>query len=326
MISATIRIAALAVGGVMLALHVRPGSAQSYPQRPITLINPAAAGGFNEIVKAVVFDKVARALGVPIVMEAKGGGGGMVGAMAAVGAEPDGYTLLLAGASITATNPVVRKDVPYDPLRDFTPIVMLADAQLMLVVNAAVPAKDAREFVALARARPGQLDYGSYGQGSTSHLGFELFRSVAGIDVVHVPYRGSAPLLAAMRAGEVQASFDFLPAVRSYAETGTMRILGLAADRRSALIPEVPTLTEQGYPVIAGGALMVLAPAGLPVPIADRLNAEINKVLALPDVRQRLGEIGFVVVGGTREQASRQIATDLAKWRKLAREINLEPQ
>lgn len=297
-----------------------------YPIRTITLINPAAAGGSNEIIKAVVFDRLAAALGVPIVMESKGGGGGTVGAVAAAAAAPDGYTLLLAGASIIATNPATRKDLGYDPVRDFTPIVTMIDASLMLVVPRNSPARTAREFVDLARAAPGRLNYGSYGPGSASFLAFELFKTIADIDVVHVGYRGGAPLTLALRTGEVQASFDFVQSVRPRAQAGEIRVLGAAAARRSPLLPDVPTLAEQGFPMEAGGVQMLLAPAGLAPEVADRLNAEINRILMLPDVRAKLADAGYEIVGGTRDEAARQIANDLAKWQGLVRRIGFQPQ
>lgn len=317
---------ALACLALASAIAAPPAAAQAYPQRAITLVNPNAPGGTNEIIKGVIFDRLASALGVPIVMESRSGASGAIGAAYVARAEPDGYTLLIAGASIMATNAVTQKALPYDPVRDLAPIIVLTDAQLMLVVNRTVPAADAREFVELARANPGRIDYGSYGPGSASYFGFELFKSVAGFDAVHVPYRGSAPLLAAMLAGEVHASFDFLPPIRHQVETGALRILGLAAPVRSTLVPNVPTLAEQGFPVEAGGVLMLVGPAGLPAAIADRLNAEINVILAQPDVRKRLAEVGYEIVGGTRERAAAQVERDLAKWKKLVRDIGLQPQ
>ena len=316
----------LAISAALLSLVALDATAQAWPARAITIVNPAAAGGSNEVIKAIVFDRLALALGVPVVMESKGGGGGAIGATYVAGAPADGYTLLFAGASVMATGPVTQKSSAYDPVRDFTPIAMLVDATLMLVVNKAVPASDAREFVKLARAQPGRLNYGSYGPGSTSMLGYELFKSVADIEVVHVPYRGAAPLLAAVLGGQVESSFDFPASVRAGVESGALRILGVAAATRSRLLPDVPTLAEQGYPVEASGLQMLVGPAGLPPAVVARLNAEINRILVLPEVRQRLGELGYDVVGGTPEQATRQVAKDLAKWSSLVRTIRFEPQ
>jgi len=317
---------ALGCAAFLLAVVAPNALAQAYPQRAITLVNPNAAGGSNEVIKGVIFDRLATALGVPIVMESRSGASGTIGAAYVARAEPDGYTLLIAGASIMATNAVTKQALPYDPVRDLTPIIVLVNAELALVVNRNVPASSVREFVDLARAQPGRLDYGSYGLGSTSFFAFELFKSVAGIDVLHVPYRGSAPLLAALLAGEVDASFDFLPPIAPHAASGALRILGIAAPSRSTLMPDVPTLAEQGFPVEAGGALMLVGPSGMPPRVVERLNVELNAVLAQPDVRQRLAEIGYEVVGGTRERATKQVAADLAKWKALARTIGLVPQ
>ena len=298
------------------------------PSRPITLINPSAAGGTNEIMKAVVFDRLAVALGVPIVMESRGGGGagGTIGAAIAAQAAPDGYTLLLAGASVLSTNPATHKALAYDPVRDFTPIVMLTDAKMGLVVTKSVQANNAREFVAEARARAGKFDYGSYGQGTTSFFAFETFKTIADVDAVHVPYRGGGPLLVAMLGGQVQASMDYVAAVRSYHQAGTLRVLGIAAPQRSAVLPDVPTLTEQGFPVVANGVQVLIAPAGLPPEIADRLNLEVNKILALPEVRQRFADIGYEVRGGTRAQAAAHVVTELAKLKALVEKLGLELQ
>ena len=312
----------------VLGMLAFDAAAQQYPQRAITLVNPSAPGGTNEIMKSVVFDRLAAALGVPIVMESKGGGGagGAIAAEYTANAPADGYTLLLAGPSVLSTNPATRKSLPYDPVRDFTPIVMLTDAKIGLVVGKAVTATNVREFVAAARARPGTLDYGSYGSGTTSFLAFELFKTVADVDAVHVPYRGGAPLLIAMLSGQVQASFDYVAQVRPHHQTGALRMLGIASAKRASALPDVPTLAEQGYPVEAGGVQVLVAPAGLPPEIADRLNAEINRILALPEVRQRFAEIAYDVLGGTREQAATHIATELVQWRTLVQRIRFEPQ
>ena len=300
-------------------------AAQDYPVRTITLINPASAGGSNEALKAIIFDRVATALGVPIVMESKSGAGGAIAAAYVAKAAPDGYTLLLAGGSITATLPVTKKDLPYDPLRDFTPIVTLIGTAPLLVVQKSLPAATAKEFVEFARARPGKLNYGSHGPGSATFLAFEAFKQVAGIDLVHVPYRGSAPLLNALLAGEVEASLEVPPTIKPHVAAGTLRVLGIASPARSPLFPDVPTLTEQGYPLAATGFIVLAAPSGLPSSIVERLNTEVDKVLALPEVRQRILDMGYEPAGGTPEQAVGWIRADLEKYRRLTREIGFRP-
>ena len=309
----------------LAALLSLDAAAQAWPTRPITLVNPVAAGGSNEQLKTIIIDRVAAALGVPIVMESRSGAGGTIGAAYVAKAAPDGYTLLLAGTSVTVTNPVVRKDLPYDPLRDFTPIASLIDTSALLIVPRSVPATNAREFVALARSQPGKLNYGSYGRGTSNFLGFEWFKQTAKIDVVNVPYKGSAPLLLALRAGEVQAALEYPPTIKPFLPDGTFRVLGIAARERSPLFPDVPTLAEQGFPAATGGYIMLVGPAGLPPAIADRLNAEVNKVLAMPDVRQRILDIGYEPAGGTRESASAWIRTESDRWRRVLRDIGYEP-
>lgn len=323
---ATPRITAAAVALAALgAFTTLDAAAQDWPARAITLVNPVASGGSNEQVKAILLDRVAAALGVPIVMESRSGAGGTIGAAYVAKAAPDGYTLLIAGASVTVTNPAVRKDLPYDPVRDFTPIVSLIGTAPLLIVPKAVPAANAKEFVELARAQPGKLNYGSYGRGTSNFLAFELFKRAAGIDVVNIPYRGSAPLLIALRAGDVQAALEYPPTIMPYLADGTFRILGIASAQRSRLFPDVPTLVEQGYPAVTGGYLMLVGPPGLPAAIVERLNAEVNKALALPEVRQRILDIGYEPAGGTRDDASGWIRTELQRWRAVLRDIGYEP-
>ena len=322
------RMAAPGITAAVVALSVLvslDAAAQDWPTRAITIVNPVAAGGSNELVKAIILDRVAAALGVPIVMESRSGAGGTIGAAYVAKAAPDGYTLLMAGTSVTVTNPVVRKDLPYDPLRDFTPIVTLIETAALLIVPKALPATNAKEFVELARSQPGKLNYGSYGRGTSNFLAFELFKRVAGIDVVGIPYRGSAPLLLALRAGEVESALEYPPTIMPYLGDGTFRVLGIAARSRSRLFPDMPTLLEQGYNVSTGGYIMLVAPAGLPPAIADRLNSEVNKVLAMPDVRQRILDIGYEPAGGTRDAATAWIGTEMSRWRRVLSDIGYEP-
>jgi len=311
--------------GLLLGIVAWAGAADAqapaWPARTITLVNPAAAGGSNEALKSIIFDRVAVALGVPIIMESRSGAGGAIAAAYAAKAAPDGYTLLLAGGSITATLPVTKKDLPYDPLRDFTPIVTLIGTAPLLVVPASMPAGSAKELVDLARAQPGKLNYGSYGRGTTNYFAFELFKHVAGIDVVSIPYRGSAPLLVALLAGEVQTAFEQPPTIRTYIAEGKLRALGVASRERSRLFPDVPTMLEQGFAVSTAGGIILAAPAGLPAAIAERLNLEVNKVLALPEVRQRILEIGYEPMGGTREQASNWVRAGYDEWQRLTHDI-----
>jgi tripartite-type tricarboxylate transporter receptor subunit TctC len=311
--------------GVAACLLAVQAGAQDYPTRTITLVNPAAAGGSNEALKSIIFDRVAAALGVPIIMESRSGAGGAIAAAYVAKAPADGYTLMLAGGSVLATLPVTKKDLPYEPLRDFTPIVTLITTAPLLVVPTSTPATSAKEFVDLARAHPGKLDYGSYGRGTTNYFAFELFKHVAGIDVVGIPYRGSAPLLVALLASEVDAAFEQPPTIRSYLQDGKFRALGIASAERSPMFPGVPTMIEQGYPVSTPGGIILAAPAGLPASIADRLNREVNKVLALPEVRQRILETGSEPGGGTREEAMSWVRSAYESWARMTRDLDYVP-
>jgi len=318
------RLAALCL--VAVVLGAAGARAQSWPNRPITLINPAAAGGSNELVKTIVFDRVANALGKPIVMESRAGATGAIAASITARAAPDGYTLLLGQSGALTTAPVTQTGIAYDPLRDFTPISTLIELPLFLVVSKALPVRDVGELVDAMRREPGRYNYGSWGPGSVNFLTFEQFKTLTGTKAVHVPYKGGAPLLQGMLAGDVEVAFMDLPTLRPHVESGTLRILGIAAATRYPTLPDLPTLGEQGLRIVAGGYLILVAPAGLPESIADRLNAEVVRVLAEPDVRRRLLEAGNVAVGGTREEAAHRIATDIAKWRRVVRDIGYQPQ
>lgn len=309
-----------------LAPATRSARAEPWPDRPITLINPAQAGGSNEMVKAVVFDRVAAAIGKPIVMESRAGAGGTIAAGLVARAVPDGYTLMLALSATLTSIPATRKDLDYDPQRDFTPISTLVEFPLVLVVTKAVPARDLRQLVDAMRREPDRYNYGSWGQGSVNFLAFEQLKRQTDTHAVHIPYKGGAPLLQALVAGEVQVALTEYATLRPHLDSGAVRVLAVAARTRLPFLPGVPTLAEEGVNLAAGGYLMLVGPAGLPSPIADRLNAEVVRALAVPEARRRLEDAGNVVVGGSRDEAANRIATDLARWRKVVDDIGYQPQ
>lgn len=300
--------------------------AESWPERPITLVSQGAPGGSTDRIKTIVFDRVATALGKPMVLDSRPGAAGTIAASYTARAAPDGYTLFLGTSGSLTAAPAVQKNVPYDTLRDFTPITTLIENSLALVVARSVPARDARELVEAMRREPGRYNYGSWGLGSGNFLAFEQFKILTGTDAVHVPYKGAAPLLQGILAGDVQVAFMDLPALRPHVEAGTLRMLGLAAQARDPTLAALPTLSEQGLPIVAGGYFFLVGPAGLPDPIANRLHAEVVRVLAEPEVRRQLLEIGNVPVGDTRRESTERIASELAKWKRVVDAIGFQPQ
>lgn len=297
--------------------------AQRYPERPVRVINPFPAGGSGDIVARTVYDKVGAALGQPFLVESRVGAAGAIGTDYVAKAAPDGYTLAHGTSSTFVVNPNVQKNLPYDPIKDFTPIVMVVTAPYLLLVNPSVPASTLPELVKYAKANPGKLNYGSFGQGSSNHLAYELLRSVTGIEATHVAYKGGAPLLTGLLANEVQSSLDVAATVLPHVRSGKLKLIGIATAKRSAILPETPTLIEQGYKIEAATFFATLGPAKLPAPIVTTLNREINKALALPEVRERLLQNGTEVVGGSPEQLAGIIASELKKWGTLVRERKL---
>ncbi len=302
-----------------------PAIAQStdYPAKSIRLINPFPAGGTGDVVARVVFDKVGAALGVPVIVEARTGAAGVVGTEFVARAPADGSTLIIGTASTFGALSSTRKNLSYDAIRDFEPVVMMAKLPYLLLVHPSVPAKSLPEFIAHAKANPGKMNYSSFGSGSSNHLAYELLRHMTGIDLVHIPYRGGAPAILALMAGDVQSSLDLYTTSFQHIQEGKKKVLGVASRQRSSLLPDVPTLAEQGVPLDAGTFLAVLGPAGLPAPVVNRLNAEVNKALKMPDVQKRLAAAGTEIVGGTPQELSADIKTEVEKWAKLVRERGL---
>ena len=299
-------------------------SAQTYPDHVVRIINTFPAGGSGDAVLRVVFDKVSAALGHPFIAETRTGAGGSIGTEFVAKAPPDGYTLLLGTASTFGTNSATMPKLSYDAVRDFTPVVMMASTPYLLLVHPSVPASNAKEFVAYAKANPGKLNYGSFGNGSSNQLAYELFKQVAGIEVVHVPYKGGAPLITALLAGEVQSSLDVYATANPHIKAGKFKLLGVASAKRSSLLPETPTLTEQGYAVEGGTFFAILGPAKMPANVVETLNREINRALQQPDVRERLTALGIEIAGGTPEALAATISRDVQKWSKLVKDRNLK--
>lgn len=298
--------------------------AAEYPVRPIRVVVPFPAGGNADILARIMAQKMAEAWRQSIVVDNRAGAAGIIGAEAAAKSAPDGYTLFMGTTGTQATNPAVYSKLPYDPQRDFAPISNFADSPFLLVTHPSLPVRAVKDLVALARVRPGQLHYASFGPGSSAHLVGEMLRSAAKIEIVHVAYKGGPPALADLMGGHIEMMFNLLPIVLPHAKAGRLRALGVTASRRAPALPEVPTFAEAGFADLEAGSWYgVLAPAGTPRDIIAKLHAEISRILALPDVRQRLAAEGAEPIGNTPEQFAEQIRGDAARWAKVARQAKV---
>lgn len=295
----------------------------TFPDKPLRIIIPFPPGGALDTVGRIVGQKLSPAIGQPVVIDNRAGGGGSIGAEAAARSAPDGHTLFVGSASTHGTNPNTMK-VAYDSVRDFAPVILLATNPFVLIVNPALPAANAREFVALAKAQPGRLNFASYGSGSSNHLATELFRSLSNTDFVHVPYKGAAPALTDLMSGQVQFMFDAYTNFSAFIKAGKVRALGVGASKRYALLPEVPTLDESGISGYEAGTwFAIFVPAATPRGPVDVLNREIGRVLRDPDVRERLTALGMEVGGGTPQELAARVDNELRKWATLIRERNI---
>ena len=303
-----------------LAALCAPTWAQTYPERAVKLVVPYAPGGSADIVARLITDEWGKALGKSMFIENKGGAGGNLGVDAVAKSPADGYTIGLQTVSL-AINPSLTAKMPYDTLKDLAPIGMVAASQHVLVVNNNLPAKDLKELLALARSKPGKLTYGSAGGGSTFHMSAELFKAMAGVAIVHIPYRGGGPALTDTIAGQVDMSFPVLSAAQGHVQAGKLRALGVTGTKRSPLMPNVPTIAEAGVPNYAFETwFMVFAPAATPKPVIDKLNATLGATLQSAAVKERMAKEGFEATPSTPAQARTRLETEMPKWAKLVKE------
>jgi len=301
------------------ALATEHAAAQAYPAKPLRMIVAQSAGGNADIVARAVGQKLSAALGQPLVIDNRGGGGGIIAAEMVVKALPDGYTLLLASSAFGVT-PSLHRKLPYDPLKDLAPITLVASAPNMLVVHPAQPLKSVRELVDYARAHPGKLNFGSSGNGGSTHLAGELFKLMAGIDIVHVPYKGAAPALVDLLAGNVQLMFASMPSAITHVRAGRLRALAVTGAKRSAAVPELPTVAETGLADFETSAWQgIFAPAATPRAIVTRLNSEVVRAVSLPDLRDRLTAEGAEPVANTPEEFAAYLKRELPKWAKVVK-------
>lgn len=302
-------------------------SAQTYPARSIRLVVPFAAGGGTDIAARIVGAKLSEAMGQPVVVDNRAGASGTIGTELAAKSPGDGYTLLMGSNGPLAINPGLHAKLPYHPLRDFAPVALVTTMPFLMVVHPALPVKSVKELIGLAKARPGQLNYASPGSGSTTHLATELFKAMAGLNIVHVPYKGVAPASTDLISGQVQLLSGDLSTLMPHVRSGKMKALAVTSAKRSTLVPELPTVSESGVPGYeVSGWFGVLAPAGTPREIVVRLNAEIVKGLGSGDVRERLAALGGEVAGGTPEQFADHLRGEIAKWGKLIAAIGLKAE
>ena len=298
-----------------------------YPNRPITLIVTVPPGGAADFVARLIGAKMAEALGQAIVIQNKGGASGTIATEGVAKARPDGYTLLQNAISTHGIGPHLFTQLPYDPVKDFAPIGLIARIPLVLVVHQDVPAKTVAEVIALAKAEPGKLAYASPGNGGAPHLTAELFRSLTGTNILHVPYKGSGPAVADLSEGRVQMMFDGLPAFLPFIQSGKLRPIASAAPERNKLLPDLPTFDELGLKGMHVALWYGLeAPAGTPAPIVERLNTELNKVLALPAVREAFAKQSVDAAPGTPAEFAAFMQSEMERWGKVVKSAGIQPE
>ncbi len=302
-----------------------PVLAQSFPSKPIRLIVGFAPGGPNDILARIVAQKISEATRVPVPVDNRPGADSIIGIQLAARAAPDGYTIATISASSTI-HPSVYRDIPFDIAKDLAPVALLASSAFVLVVNPSVPARSVQELIALAKARPGQLNFASSGIGGTLHLSGELFKSLAHVDMNHVPYKGGAPALNDVISGQLELMFSPMAIAIPQVKSGRLRALAVSSAQRWPSLPDLPSMSEAGVPGYEStGWYGIVAPANTPRDIVTRLNHEIVKLLALPDVRQRLDGLDMQPIGSSPEQMATHIKSELKKWAQVVRDAKLKP-
>jgi tripartite-type tricarboxylate transporter receptor subunit TctC len=303
-----------------VAFAAVPAAAQDYPNRPITLVVPYAAGGGNDLLARIVGEKMSKTLGQQVVIENRPGAGGSTATRAVARSAPDGYTLVIGGTGTLAVNPTLYQNVGYDPRKDFVPVGLIGTSALVVLVNSNLPAHSIRELIELAKKEPGKINYASAGVGSGIHLGTVLFEQMAGVKLTHVPYRGTGPALADLIGGHVSIYFSSLPPARGLVGEGKVRALAVTGAKRSDAFPNLLTVAEAGLPgfeaVLHYG---VVAPAGTPRPIVDKLNAALRDALNAPDTKERMAKDGTEPLPSTPEEYAADINREEKKWSEVVR-------
>lgn len=299
-------------------------AADAYPSKPIRLVCPFPPGGGLDFIARTLADKLAERSGHPVVVDNRPGASGVIGASIVAKAAPDGYTIMLGSSSTLAANPALQRRPYRELIRDFAPVSLVSSVAYVLVVHPSVPAKSVAELIRLAKAQPGRINYASSGTGSASHLAMELFKNMAGVDLVHIPYKGSSPAVIDLIGGQVQAGFNNLIPALPHIRSGKLRALGVSGAARWAGLPDVPAIADSGLPGYEAlqwyGMLM---PAGAPRVIIDRLQHEIAAILQLPDVRERVAREGGIIIGSTPQQFAGHIEREIAKWTRVVTAANI---
>ena len=316
-------LASLASIAAAIALATAPAMAQGWPDKAVRILVPAPAGSSLDVLARTIGEKLKDKFGATVIVENKPAAGGTVATAEVAKAAPDGHTLLLGFNGPLATGPLLQK-VPYDVQKDLAPVVITSSQPNVLAVNAALPVKSVAELVAWAKANPGKLNYASVGNGSSSHLNAELLKSMSGIDAVHVPFNGSPPAVLATVQGETQMMFAVMQPLQAQVQAGKLRAIAVTTPKRFPLLPDIPAIAESGYPgfeALAWNGLV--APAGTPRPVIDRINAEVNAILKLPDVAQKMNAAGFDLIGGTPEDFAKLIAAESARWTPVVKRLGI---
>ena len=306
--------------GALFACIATVASAQSYPNRTIRLVVPFPAAGTTDILARAAAQKLTEAFGQSVVVDNRPGAAGNIGADLVAKSAPDGYTLLMGTVGTHAINPSLYSKMPYDHVKDFVPVVLVAGVPNVLVVNPALPVNSVADLIKLAKDKPGQINFASSGSGTSIHLSGELFRTMAGVDITHVPYKGSSPALIDLIGGQVQIMFDNLPSALPQIKAGKLRAIAVTSLKRAPVLPDVPTISESGLPGFEASSWFgVLAPAGTPAPIVARINAEVNKWLQSAEAREKLLSQGAEAAGGSPEQFANHIRAESEKWAKVVK-------
>ena len=301
-----------------VVLFVSAAAAQSYPSKPIRFVVPYPPGGPLDTVARLLGQKVSESVKQPVIVDNKPGAGGNIGADAVAKSPADGYTILMGAVATHAINPTLYASIPYDPVKDFQPVTQLASTPNVLIVNNSVPASNVREFIAYAKANPGKLNFGSGSTGSAGHLAGELFKTMAGVDMTHVPYKGAAPAMQDLIGGQVQVMFDNFASANTQMKAGKVKALAVTTAKRSTLAPELPTIGESGLPGFDINTWFgIFVPAGTPRDVVDRLHAEFTRALALPDIRERLVNLGAEPVGNRPEEFAAYIRSEGEKYARV---------
>ncbi|MDB5812110.1 MAG: hypothetical protein JWN94_4232 [Betaproteobacteria bacterium] len=304
-----------------------PGHAQNFPTKPVRIVVPFAPGGANDVIARVVSQRLMEQLGQQAIVENRGGAGGALGADLVAHAAADGYTLLLANPGPNAINPALQPKTPYDPIRDFSMITLMAVSPQILVIHPSMPVRSVKDLVALAKSRPGQINYGSSGIGAITHLAMEFFKSRTQTDMVHVPYQGANLALTGLIGGQVSTMFAALGSISNMLPSGKVKAIGVAAIKRTPLLPDVPAIAESGikdFEVV--NWFGIVGPANLPRPVVDRLNQAINRVVQAPDTREKFAALGFEPRGTTPAELERHIKSEIARWSAVIKTQGIKPE